>query len=311
MKVTKGLKKAVSADPSILTLGTFDGVHKGHKKIISRLINEAKEYNLKTIILTFFPHPRSIISDDKNIKSINTLDEKIEIFGQLGLDELIIQNFDKSFSEMSADEFIELIVNNLNLKKIIVGYNHRFGKNRSADIQVLKKFSLKYDFEVIEIKAFEIEKIKISSTKIRNSINDGNIDICNNYLGYNFNINGEVVKGKKIGKSIGFPTANIRIDEKYKILPKNGVYIVKCYFDKEKHYGMLNIGYNPTFGLNEKTVEVNIFDFDKDLYGKILKIDFLKFIRNEIKFDNAEMLQNRLLEDRENCINYINSTFNN
>ena len=311
MKVTKGLKKAVSADPSILTLGTFDGVHKGHKKIISRLINEAKEYNLKTIILTFFPHPRNIISDDKNIKSINTLDEKIEIFGQLGLDELIIQNFDKSFSEMSADEFIELIVNNLNLKKIIVGYNHRFGKNRSADIQVLKKFSLKYDFEVIEIKAFEIEKIKISSTKIRNSINDGNIDICNNYLGYNFNINGEVVKGKKIGKSIGFPTANIRIDEKYKILPKNGVYIVKCYFDKEKHYGMLNIGYNPTFGLNEKTVEVNIFDFDKDLYGKILKIDFLKFIRNEIKFDNAEMLQNRLLEDRENCINYINSTFNN
>jgi len=311
MKVTKGLKKAVSADPSILTLGTFDGVHKGHKKIISRLISEAKEYNLKAIILTFFPHPRSIISDKKNIKSINTLDEKIEIFGQLGLDELIIQNFDKSFSEMSADEFIELIVNNLNLKKIIVGYNHRFGKNRSADIQFLKKFSLKYDFEVIEIKAFEIEKIKISSTKIRNSINDGNIDICNNYLGYNFNINGEVVKGKKIGKSIGFPTANIRIDEKYKILPKNGVYIVKCYFDKEKHYGMLNIGYNPTFGLNEKTIEVNIFDFDKDLYGKILKIDFLKFIRNEIKFDNAEMLQNRLLEDRENCINYINSTFNN
>ena len=311
MKVTKGLKKAVFADPSILTLGTFDGVHKGHKKIISRLISEAKECNLKTIILTFFPHPRSIISDKKNIKSINTLDEKIEIFGQLGLDELIIQNFDKSFSEMSADEFIELIINNLNLKKIIVGYNHRFGKNRSADIQVLKKFSLKYDFEVIEIKAFEIEKIKISSTKIRNSINDGNIDICNNYLGYNFNIKGEVVKGKKIGKSIGFPTANIRIDEKYKILPKNGVYIVTCFVDKEKYFGMLNIGYNPTFGLNEKTIEVNIFDFNKDLYGKIIKIDFLKFIRNEIKFDNSEMLQNRLLEDRENCINYINSTFNN
>jgi riboflavin kinase/FMN adenylyltransferase len=227
------------------------------------------------------------------------------------LDELIIQNFDKSFSEMSADEFIELIVNNLNLKKIIVGYNHRFGKNRSADIQVLKKFSLKYNFEVIEIKAFEIEKIEISSTKIRDSINDGNIDICNNYLGYNFNINGEVVKGKKIGKSIGFPTANIRIDEKYKILPKNGVYIVACFVDAEKYYGMLNIGYNPTFGLNKKTIEVNIFDFDKDLYGKILKIDFLKFIRNEIKFDNAEMLQNRLLDDRENCINYINSTFNN
>lgn len=310
MKVTKGLKNALSSHPSILTLGTFDGIHQGHRTIISKLTSESKKHDLKSIILTFFPHPRNIVSS-KKIKSISTIDEKIQIFSELDLDELIIQNFNKSFSEMGAEEFIKLLVNNLNLKKIIVGYNHRFGKNRSADINILKDFSSKYDFEVVEIKAFEVEKIKISSTKIRNAINDGNIDVCNNYLGYNFNINGIVVKGKSIGKSIGFPTANINIAEKYKIIPKNGVYLVRCFFEKNKFYGMMNIGFNPTFGSNEKTIEVNIFDFNRDLYDKNIRIEFLKFIRDEIKFDNAEELQNQLIDDRENCIKHINSTYNN
>jgi len=310
MKVTKGLKNALSSHQSILTLGTFDGIHQGHRTIISKLTSESKKHDLKSIILTFFPHPKNIVSS-KKIKSISTIDEKIQIFSELDIDELIIQNFNKSFSEMGAEEFIKLLVNNLNLKKIIVGYNHRFGKNRTADINVLRYFSLKYGFEVVEIKAFEVEKIKISSTKIRNAINDGNIDICNNYLGYNFNINGIVVKGKSIGKSIGFPTANINIAEEYKIIPKNGVYLVRCFFEKNKFYGMMNIGYNPTFGSNEKTIEVNIFDFSKDLYDKNIRIEFLKFIRDEIKFDNAEELQNQLINDRENCIKNINSTYNN
>ena len=310
MKVTKGLKNAVSSHPSILTLGTFDGIHQGHRTIISKLTSESKKNKLRSIILTFFPHPRNIVSSEK-IKSISTIDEKIQIFSELDLDELIIQNFNKSFSEMGAEEFIKLLVNNLNLKKIIVGYNHRFGKNRTADINVLRDFSVKYDFEVVEIKAFEVEKIKISSTKIRNAINNGNIDVCNNYLGYNFNINGIVVKGKSIGKSIGFPTANINIAEEYKIIPKNGVYLVRCFFEKNKFYGMMNIGFNPTFGSNEKTIEVNIFDFNRDLYDKNIRIEFLKFIRDEIKFDNAEELQNQLIVDRENCIKHINSTYNN
>ena len=310
MKVTKGLKNALSSHPCILTLGTFDGIHKGHRTIISKLISESKKHELKSIILTFFPHPRNIVSS-KKIKSISTIDEKIQIFSELDLDELIIQNFNKSFSEMGAEEFIKLLVNNLNLKKIIVGYNHRFGKNRTADINVLIDFSVKYDFEVVQIKAFEVEKIKISSTKIRNAISDGNIDVCNNYLGYNFNINGIVVKGKSIGKSIGFPTANINIAEEYKIIPKNGVYLVRCFFEKNKFYGMMNIGFNPTFGSNEKTIEVNIFDFNRDLYDKNIRIEFLKFIRDEIKFDNAEELQNQLIDDRENCIKHINSTYNN
>ena len=310
MKVTKDLKNAISSQPSILTLGTFDGVHKGHRKIISNLKSEAKRNNLRSIILTFFPHPRNIVSSEI-IKSISTIDEKIKIFSNLGVDELIIQKFDKSFASMDAKEFIELLVNNLKIKKIIVGYNHRFGKNRSADINVLKDFSLKYDFEVLEIKAFEVENIKISSTKIRDAIQQGNINLCNNYLGYNFNINGDVVKGKSIGKSIGFPTANIKIAEGYKIMPKNGVYLVRCFFEKEKLYGMMNIGFNPTFGSNDKTLEVNIFDFDKDLYGETIRIEFLNFIREEIKFENVELLQNQLIKDRENCIKHINSTYNN
>ena len=310
MKVTKDLKNAISSRPSILTLGTFDGVHKGHRKIISNLKSEAKRNNLRSIILTFFPHPRNIVSSEI-IKSISTIDEKIKIFSDLGIDELIIQKFDKSFASMDAKEFIELLVNNLKIKKIIVGYNHRFGKNRSADINVLKDFSLKYDFEVLEIKAFEVENIKISSTKIRDAIQQGNIKLCNNYLGYNFNINGDVVKGKSIGKSLGFPTANIKIVEEYKIMPKNGVYLVRCFFEKEKLYGMMNIGFNPTFGSNDKTLEVNIFDFDKDLYGETIRIEFLNFIREEIKFENVEFLQNQLIKDRENCIKHLNSTYNN
>ena len=310
MKVTKDLKNAISSRPSILTLGTFDGVHKGHRKIISNLKSEAKTNNLRSIILTFFPHPRNIVSSEI-IKSISTIDEKIKIFSDLGIDELIIQKFDKSFASMDAKEFIELLVNNLKIKKIIVGYNHRFGKNRSADINVLKDFSLKYDFEVLEIKAFEVENIKISSTKIRDAIQQGNIKLCNNYLGYNFNINGDVVKGKSIGKSLGFPTANIKIVEEYKIMPKNGVYLVRCFFEKEKLYGMMNIGFNPTFGSNDKTLEVNIFDFDKDLYGETIRIEFLNFIREEIKFENVELLQNQLIKDRENCIKHLNSTYNN
>ena len=307
MKVTKGLKNALSNYQSILTLGTFDGIHQGHKKIISKLTTESKKNNLRSIILTFFPHPRNVVSSEK-VKLISTIDEKIEIFSKLEIDELIIQDFNKSFSNIGAEEFIKLLVDNLNLKKIIVVYNHRFGKNRLADINVLRDFSFKYDFEVVEIKAFEVEKIKISSTNIRNAINEGNIDVCNNYLGYSFNINGIVVKGKSIGKSIGFPTANINIAEEYKIIPKNGVYLVLCFFERTKHHGMMNIGFNPTFGSNKKTIEVNIFDFNKDLYGKNIKIEFLKFIRDEIKFDNVKMLKNQLNIDRENCIKHINST---
>ena len=311
MIVTKNLKNAKSKEPSILTLGTFDGVHQGHKKIIKQLINESRKNNLRSFILTFFPHPRNVLKSNSEVKSISTLEEKTEIFSKLGVQELIIQDFDKSFSSMTAGEFIELLVNNLNLKKIIVGFNHKFGKNRSADINVLKSYSFKYNFEVIEIKAFEIKDLEISSTRIRNSIDNGNIERCNSFLGYNFNVLGKVIKGKSIGKSIGFPTANLDIIVNYKILPKNGVYLVKSTVEKKELYGMMNIGFNPTFGMNKKTIEVHFFNYNNDLYNKEIKVELLKFIRDEIKFETIEKLQTQLNSDREKCVNYINSTFNN
>ena len=311
MIVTKNLKNAKSNEPSILTLGTFDGVHLGHKKIIKQLINESRKNNLRSFILTFFPHPRNVLNSNSEVKSITTLEEKTEIFSKLGVQELIIQDFDKSFSSMTAGEFIELLVNNLNLKKIIVGFNHKFGKNRSADINVLKSYSFKYNFEVIEIRAFEIKDLKISSTRIRNAIDSGNIERCNSFLGYNFNILGKVIKGKSVGKSIGFPTANLDVIVDYKILPKNGVYLVKSTVENKELYGMMNIGFNPTFGMNKKTIEVHFFNYNNDLYDKEIKVELLKFIRNEIKFKTIEKLQTQLNSDRENCVNYINSTFNN
>ena len=311
MIVTKNLKNAKSNEPSILTLGTFDGVHQGHKKIIKQLISESRKNNLRSFILTFFPHPRNVLNSNSEVKSITTLEEKTEIFSKLGVQELIIQDFDKSFSSMTAGEFIELLVNNLNLKKIIIGFNHRFGKNRSADINSLKSYSLKYNFEVIEIRAFEIKDLKISSTRIRNAIDSGNIERCNSFLGYNFNILGKVIKGKSVGKSIGFPTANLDVIVDYKILPKNGVYLVKSTVEKKELYGMMNIGFNPTFGMNKKTIEVHFFNYNNDLYDKEIKVELLKFIRNEIKFKTIEKLQTQLNSDRENCVNYINSTFNN
>lgn len=311
MIVTKNLKNAKSNEPSILTLGTFDGVHQGHKKIIKQLISESRKNNLRSFILTFFPHPRNVLNSNSEVKSITTLEEKTEIFSKLGVQELIIQDFDKSFSSMTAGEFIELLVNNLNLKKIIIGFNHRFGKNRSADINSLKSYSLKYNFEVIEIRAFEIKDLKISSTRIRNAIDSGNIERCNSFLGYNFNILGKVIKGKSVGKSIGFPTANLDVIVDYKILPKNGVYLVKSTVENKELYGMMNIGFNPTFGMNKKTIEVHFFNYNNDLYDKEIKVELLKFIRNEIKFKTIEKLQTQLNSDRENCVNYINSTFNN
>lgn len=311
MKVFSSINDYNYEGKSYLTIGTFDGVHLGHQEIIKNLVSEAHSQNNLAIVLTFFPHPRNVINSNSEVKSISTLEEKTEIFSKLGVQELIIQDFNKSFSNITAEEFIELLVNNLNLKKIIVGYNHKFGKNRSADINSLKNYGSKYSFEVIEIEAFEIEDIKISSTKIRNSIESGEIDKCNSFLGYNFNIKGKVVKGKSIGKAIGFPTANIVLDEDYKIIPKNGVYLIKSIIENEKLYGMMNIGFNPTFGINKKTIEVNFFNYDKDLYGIILKVEIIKFIRDEIKFSDVKELQYQLKSDRENCLDYINSTYNN
>ena len=311
MITTKNIENSNSDTPAILTIGTFDGVHLGHKKIIEKLVESAKRRKLRSCILTFFPHPRNFLSKSNDLKMINTIKEKKEILNELGVDELIIQEFNNEFSNLSANEFIKHLLKFCEIKEIIVGFNHKFGKDREAGIDQLKIYGKKYGFDVCEIDAFDINQINVSSTKIRNAIGEGQVDLCNQYLGYNFSIDGNVVEGKSRGKKIGFPTANIKVAENYKIIPKNGVYFVSCKIKNIQKFGMMNIGFNPTFDNKKLTIEVNIFDFNQDVYGENIKIEFIKFIRNEIKFQNIDELIKQIKIDRETCKSYMNSTYNN
>ena len=289
-----------------ITIGTFDGVHLGHRKILLRLIKNAPILHLKSTVLTFSPHPRMVLQQDSNIELLNTVEEKIAILNKLGLDCLIIHPFTKEFSRLSATEFVrEMLVNNLKAKKIIVGYDHRFGRDRKADINKLIAFGKALDFEVEEIPAQEINDVSISSTKIRKALKEGEIKVANSFLGYDYMLTGIVIKGKGLGKQLGYPTANIHIEEDYKLIPKDGVYSVKSYLNNTTVYGMMNIGYKPTVYGTEKSIEINFFDFDQDLYGKKIQIDILDRIRDEHKFNSVEELRIQLKKDRETSLSSI------
>ena len=311
MIVLRDLFKVKLDKPSVATIGTFDGVHLGHKKILKSLISNSNETDLNSVLITFDPHPKKVINPNSKIELINTTEEKIDILKNLGLDYLIIHEFSKSFSNIDAEEFVKILIEKLKIRKLIVGYDHRFGKNRNADINDLKKFGKKYSFEVIEISPFDIDEINISSTKIRNSIYEGKIEICKKYMGFNFKLFGKVVKGMSRGNKIGFPTANIVVIDKDKIIPKNGVYLVSSKIDNKLYYGMMNIGYNPTFGNQEKSIEVNYFDYNSNLYNKTLTIEFIKYMRDEIQFNSVNELIKKLNNDRDYCLKYIKSIINN
>lgn len=304
MQILSNLFEIKLSKSTIATIGTFDGIHIGHQKILNSLVRFAKENSLKSVVITFDPHPRKIINKKNSIELINTIEEKKEKLKTLGIDYLIVQKFDEKFSETEANKFVEILKNNINIEKLIVGYDHRFGKNRNADINDLIKYGKKLNFEVIEVDALEIEKVNISSTKIRLAIKDGNIRLANSYLDYNFFLSGEVVKGHSRGKEIGFPTANLKIDED-KIIPKNGVYLVKSKIDQQDIYGMMNIGYNPTFNNKSKKIETHFFNLNKNLYGKIIKIELLEYIREEKRFETVDDLIQRLKLDREKCLKLI------
>ena len=294
--------------PTVVTIGTFDGVHIGHQKIIQRLNNTAKIEGLQSVILTFFPHPRMVLQKDSNIKLINTIDERHDILHGLGLDFLVIKKFTHEFSRLSAEDFVKnILIEKLNAKKVIIGYDHRFGRNRNADINDLKVFGETFGFQVEEISAQDIDDVAVSSTKIRKALMEGDIKKANDYLGYHFMLTGKVNQGKGLGKQINYPTANIEIKEDYKIIPKQGSYVVQSTINKKVVYGMMNIGMNPTVNGNEQTIEVHFFDFDKDIYGKTIKIDLLDRIRDEEKFESIEALKLQLSKDKDTALKFISN----
>ena len=306
--IRENLKDYNSTKPSVITIGTFDGVHIGHKKIINQLTSISSKNNLISILLSFFPHPKMVLQNDKELKLINTIQEKEGLLNSLNLDYLIIKEFTKEFSRLSALEFVrDILVNKLNAKHIIIGYDHHFGRNRTANIEQLKEFGELYDFKVTEILAQDIDDIAISSTKIRKSLINGEIRLANKFLGYNFFFSGDVVHGNNIGKTISFPTANIKIDAPYKLVPKNGVYIVKTIIDNQITFGMMNIGYNPTFNGKQKSIEIHFMNFNKNIYDKTLTIEMILRIRNEIKFNSVDDLKKQLEQDKLSTLNYIKS----
>ena len=291
---------------TIVTLGTFDGVHIGHQKIIEKLLQNAMEYNCESLILTFFPHPRMVLQEGSDIKLLNTIDEKSVLLDKLGLDNLIIHPFDKEFSRLSAEEFVKtILVDTFNIQKIIIGYDHRFGRNRTANIDDLILYGEKFGFEVEQISAQEINEVSISSTKIRNAILDGNMALANEYLGYNYNLSGIVSQGKQLGRTIGFPTANLKIPEEYKLIPKNGVYIVKSILNQITVFGIMNIGVNPTVNGENLSIEVHFLDFDADLYDEKITISIIDRIRDEQKFESVALLKLQLEKDKNTALSYI------
>lgn len=288
------------AHPTAVTIGTFDGVHIGHRKILERLINSAKVLELKSTVLTFFPHPRMVLQKDVSIKLLNTIDEKIRILEELGIDYLIVHPFTKKFSRLTATQFVkDILVDDLKTKKIIIGYDHRFGRNRNANINDLMAFGKAMDFEVEEISAQEVDDVSVSSTKIRKALEEGDMKTANMYLGYNYMLTGSIVKGKGLGRKLNFPTANLSIREEYKLIPKNGVYVVSSVLEGKRVFGMMNIGFNPTVGGKTKSIEINFFNFDLDLYGKKIQVDIIDRIRDEKKFSSLEGLKAQLKKDRE------------
>lgn len=308
MKIYTSIADFKSDKKTVVTIGTFDGVHAGHRKIISRLVESARNLDAESLILTFFPHPRFVVRGSADFHLLNTQAEKKMLLAQTGLDNLVIHPFDEAFSQSTAREFVEsVLVKQLNLSKIIIGHDHRFGKGRTAGIHDLIEFGEEFHFDVEQIGAKEIDAVSISSTKIRRALAEGDVSKANTYLDYKYLISGKVVTGRQLGRTIGFPTANIQIPETEKLIPKNGVYIVQSDLDGQKTYGMMNIGTRPTVDGTHRTVEVHFLDTDRDLYGKDIAVELLARIRDEQKFESVDALKTQLQQDLNATQAYISS----
>jgi riboflavin kinase/FMN adenylyltransferase len=291
---------------TILTLGTFDGVHFGHKKILDRITQNTENGKYESLVLTFFPHPRMVLQEDSDIKLLNTIEEKTALLDTIGIQNLVIHPFDEKFSRLTAEEFVKnILVDQFHIQKIIIGHDHRFGRNRTANIDDLIAFGKQYNFEVEEISAQEIKEVSVSSTKIRSALTEGNVALANEFLGYNYSLTGIISKGKQLGRTIGFPTANLKLEENFKLIPQNGVYIVKSILNSKTVLGMMNIGFNPTVGGQSQTIEINYFDFDEDLYNQKTTVSILERIRSEQKFDSIALLKQQLEKDKKTALTYF------
>jgi riboflavin kinase/FMN adenylyltransferase len=296
--------------PTIVTIGTFDGVHLGHQKILERLRNLKTQTGLKTVVLTFEPHPRKVLfPDQKDLKLLTLVDEKLTLLDKYGVDVTVVYPFSKKFSELPSDVYIRhVLLKMLNVKYLVIGYDHKFGKNRSGDIQVLKKYAAEYKFEIEEISARDIDHIAVSSTRIRKALEEGDVELAGNFLGHRYFLEGHVIRGKQLGRNLGYPTANISITEEEKQVPNKGVYLVEVIVSGQHYFGMLNIGVNPTTDVdNLIKIEVHIFDFEHDIYGENIRINFVKRLRDEKKFANLNELKQALDQDREDCLNLISN----
>jgi len=303
MKVIRGLENYNFKKKSVVTIGTFDGVHLGHQKILLQLVKEAHKNNFYSVVLTFHPHPRKVVEKKNEIQFIDTLEERIKFLEKIGIDILVVHPFLKSFSLLKAKDFVEkILINRLKTSKVIIGYNHRFGHNREAGIDELKALGKENFFEVEKVEKKDISNVSISSTKIRKALKDGDMPVVSTYLGRHFLMTGKVIGGKKIGRTIGFPTANFKIVDKEKIIPKNGVYCVCFFWEKKKYKGMMNIGYRPTLQGDKKSVEVHFFNFNANLYNETIQVEVLKKIRDEIAFSNLQKLKIQLEKDKEICL---------
>ena len=306
LKIYQSISDFFCNRKTIITIGTFDGVHLGHQKIVAQITKNADALNCESLVLTFFPHPRMVLQESTEMKQLNTLNEKIALLDNLGIDNLVVHPFDKEFSRLTAEEFVKkVLVDVFKIKKIIIGHDHRFGRNRTATINDLIQFGETYGFNVEQISAEEINEVSISSTKIRNALLEGNIELATNYLGYDYSLTGIIFKGKQLGRTIGYPTANITIEEDYKLIPNNGVYIAKSVLNGKTVFGMMNIGTRPTVDGTKQTIEINFFDFKQDLYEQKITISLLHRMRSEQKFESIDALKNQLGKDKKTALAFI------
>jgi riboflavin kinase/FMN adenylyltransferase len=309
MKIYHHIDEFKAVNNAVVTIGTFDGVHLGHRKIIARIKELADEIGGETVILTFFPHPRMILHpEDESIKLINTINEKADLLEKLGVDHLIITPFSRDFSNQTAEGYIrDVLVNKIGTKKIVIGYDHRFGKDRQGGLDDLLKLGPVYGFDVVEIPEQDINDVAVSSTRIRNALLEGKIELANEFLGYPFYITGKVVRGDQIGRQIGYPTANIVIEERYKLIPSDGIFAAKINIQGKLYKGMAYIGSRPTINGVSRNIEINIFDFNHEIYNEQVTLQFYNYVRGDVKFNGLDELKVQLAQDKVDVLALLES----